>query len=240
MRKKNGKAFYFLFLTLTSAILILSCRAFAVHTKSTLHSDISYHYKVQSNYSILIDLNERRIYLLNNGKLVRKYPCAVGSPETPSPIGSFKITEKHTWGEGFGGYWMGINCIWGKYGIHGTLSPWSIGTASSHGCFRMYSEDAQELYETIPVGTPVCVTGGCFGAFGDGYRVIMPYMYGYDVMVVQERMKKLGYFNGYCSGRYDTEYFKTAIHKFQHDNGLPLSDNIDLKMLNALNFMMMD
>ncbi|MBC7959481.1 MAG: L,D-transpeptidase [Vallitaleaceae bacterium] len=34
---------------------------------------------------------------------------------------------------------------WGKYAIHGTDEPWSIGSSLSKGCIRMYSEDAAEL-----------------------------------------------------------------------------------------------
>ncbi len=44
------------------------------------------------------------------------------------------------------------------YRIHGTDAPWTIGTAASKGCIRMYSEDVVDLYPRIPVGTKVTVT----------------------------------------------------------------------------------
>lgn len=41
--------------------------------------------------------------------------------------------------------------------IHGTNDPSSIGTNASSGCFRMYREDVEELYEMVRAGTPVTV-----------------------------------------------------------------------------------
>lgn len=44
------------------------------------------------------------------------------------------------------------------YRIHGTDAPWTIGTAVSKGCIRMYNEDVIHLYPRVRVGTPVTVT----------------------------------------------------------------------------------
>lgn len=41
--------------------------------------------------------------------------------------------------------------------IHGTTEPRSIGHAASNGCIRMYNQDVIELYERVPLGTPVSV-----------------------------------------------------------------------------------
>ena len=41
--------------------------------------------------------------------------------------------------------------------IHGTNEPWTIGHAVSSGCIRLRNEDVMELYDRIPVGTPVVV-----------------------------------------------------------------------------------
>ncbi len=43
------------------------------------------------------------------------------------------------------------------YRIHGTTAPWSIGTAASSGCIRMFNEDVIDLYQRCPVGTRVSV-----------------------------------------------------------------------------------
>ncbi len=44
------------------------------------------------------------------------------------------------------------------YRIHGTDAPWTIGTAVSKGCIRMYNEDALDVFNRVPVGTKVTVT----------------------------------------------------------------------------------
>jgi lipoprotein-anchoring transpeptidase ErfK/SrfK len=45
----------------------------------------------------------------------------------------------------------------GQYAIHGTNRPDSIGTFASYGCFRMFNEDIIDLFQRVPVGTPVIV-----------------------------------------------------------------------------------
>jgi lipoprotein-anchoring transpeptidase ErfK/SrfK len=42
-------------------------------------------------------------------------------------------------------------------GIHGTDATWSIGTAASHGCIRMMIPDVEELYDLVPLNTPIYV-----------------------------------------------------------------------------------
>lgn len=41
--------------------------------------------------------------------------------------------------------------------IHGTNDPSSIGRNASSGCFRMYRQDVEELYEMVQPGTQVIV-----------------------------------------------------------------------------------
>jgi lipoprotein-anchoring transpeptidase ErfK/SrfK len=46
----------------------------------------------------------------------------------------------------------------GEYAIHGTNVPGSIGGFVSYGCIRMLNPDISDLYQRVPVGTPVVVT----------------------------------------------------------------------------------
>jgi lipoprotein-anchoring transpeptidase ErfK/SrfK len=50
--------------------------------------------------------------------------------------------------------WMGI---FDGAGIHGTDDVGSLGTAASHGCVRMAVPDVVELYDQVPVGTPIYI-----------------------------------------------------------------------------------
>ena len=43
------------------------------------------------------------------------------------------------------------------YRIHGTTAPETIGRSVSNGCIRMLNEHVIDLYNRVPVGTPVTV-----------------------------------------------------------------------------------
>ncbi|MBM6594259.1 L,D-transpeptidase [Microvirga sp. BT291] len=43
------------------------------------------------------------------------------------------------------------------YRLHGTTEPWSIGEAVSSGCIRLFNQDIIDLFNRVPVGTPVVV-----------------------------------------------------------------------------------
>lgn len=195
--------------------------------------------KAPKNVSLLIDITENKLYVISQGVIIKTYPVASGKYNTPSPLGDWNITSRGTWGEGFGGYWMGLNVPWGRYGIHGTERPYSIGGAVSHGCIRMYNKDAVELYKLTKFGTPVRIYGGPFGSFGNGFRVLKPGDRGSDVYEVQKRLKQKGYFKGYVSGIYD-EGTKKAVHNFQKKNNLELSNSIGRSFYNRLGIILFD
>ncbi len=75
------------------------------------------------------------------------------------------MVEKAYWGgEGFGSRWLGLNVPWGgKYGIHGTNQPGSIGYNISAGCVRMRNRDIEELYELVSKDTIVHIENGDYG-----------------------------------------------------------------------------
>jgi lipoprotein-anchoring transpeptidase ErfK/SrfK len=50
--------------------------------------------------------------------------------------------------------WMGI---FDGAGIHGTDDVGSLGSAASHGCVRMSVPDVIDLYDQVPVGTPIYI-----------------------------------------------------------------------------------
>jgi len=43
--------------------------------------------------------------------------------------------------------------------IHGTPDTEPVGVPRSHGCIRMRNADVLELFEMVPAGTPVLITG---------------------------------------------------------------------------------
>ncbi|HEX2926648.1 MAG TPA: L,D-transpeptidase [Ruminiclostridium sp.] len=114
------------------------------------------------------------LQLYDNEKVIKEYDIALGTPFEQTPTGAFHIFLKEeypTWtpGENFtdrtpvppgpdnplGTRWMEFKP---GYGIHGTNKGWDISFPVSGGCIRMHDKDAQELYNIVPIGTPVIIS----------------------------------------------------------------------------------
>jgi L,D-transpeptidase ErfK/SrfK len=65
---------------------------------------------------------------------------------------------------------------WPSYLIHGTNKPAGVGLRSSHGCIRLYPEDIEQFYNSVPIGTQVRVVNQPF-VFGwrDGQLYLQPF-----------------------------------------------------------------
>ena len=57
------------------------------------------------------------------------------------------------------------------YLLHGTNKPYGVGMRVSHGCIRLYPEDIAELFEQLPVGTPVRIIDEPYKAGWSGGRL---------------------------------------------------------------------
>lgn len=189
-------------------------------------------------YVILIDLNERCLFLIksNSKKIIKSYPIASGKNGTPSPIGTWKIIDKGTWSNAFGTRWMGLNVPWGKYGIHGTNKPYSIGTPASMGCIRMNNGDAEDLYDRVSPGTVVIIYGGSYGLQYNRFRTLSPGNTGTDVLEVQKTLKNKGYYPYALDGIYG-EGLKKSVIKFELNNKLTITHNISYELYKALDML---
>ncbi len=189
--------------------------------------------------ALLIDTSNLTITLLEDGLPIKQYRVGVGEPSTPTPLGQFKVIEKAAWAGGFGTRWMGLNVPWGKYGIHGTNKPWTVGQRKSGGCIRMLNRDVEELYSMVPVGTPVVITAGHFGTLGSFRPRIEPGAKGSYVLEVQKRLAKLGYEHAGFDGVYGPGT-ERAIMQLQRDKGLPVTGIVDMRTYEALGLFIFD
>jgi len=184
--------------------------------------------------SILINPVTRRLIVYVNETPYHAYPVAIGKRETPTPIGEFKVAEKHVnWGTGFGTRWIGLDVPWGMYGIHGTNKPGSIGTYASHGCIRMLNRHVEELYTWVRVGTRVTIAGHVLGNVAEEPRRLVEGHTGGDVMLVQNRLRAGGYFHGTCNGKFGPAT-EAAVRSFERANGLNIDGVVDEAMYKAL------
>lgn len=178
---------------------------------------------------ITVDVEQRVLRLTNGEKVIKTYPVAVGKPETPTPLGNWTIVQKvKNPGGPFGARWMRLSVPWGGFGIHGTNNPNSIGKAVSHGCVRMYNNDVIELYDIVPIGTPVKIVGAVITG-----RLLRVGSEGSDVQVVQQRLKILGYYPGEVDGVYGP-VTEQAVKAFQKDQGLVPDGIVGPRTYNAL------
>ena len=122
-----------------------------------------------SGVSIVVDLSDRKLYVMRGGETSREYRVAVGSPRHPTPRGSYRV-GRVVWNP----RWVPPDAEWARnkkardpgdprnpmgkvkiffrapdYYIHGTRETDSLGRAESHGCIRMRNADAVALARLI-------------------------------------------------------------------------------------------
>ncbi|MGN8117294.1 L,D-transpeptidase [Labrys sp. 22185] len=128
--------------------------------------------------TIVIQTEERFLYLIQDNKTAMRYGIGVGR-EGFQWSGLLKISRKQEWPDwrpppemikrqpylprfmaGGPGNPMGARALYlgsTSYRIHGTNQPETIGYAVSSGCIRLVNPDVINLYDRVPVGTRVVV-----------------------------------------------------------------------------------
>ena len=230
-----------LILFLVAIFLILGNLIYKITMKNRISLEDVYLKRNSGTYTILVEVHKKQLKLIDreNESVLKTYPIATGKPSSPTPLGTFKIVEKAQWGEGFGTRWLGLNVPWGKYGIHGTNRPGSIGGNLSAGCIRMRNRDVEELYSMVSNNTIVTIINGLYGPFGQGFRELKPGDRGSDVLEVQKRLQQKGYYEGSLDGIYG-EGMKSALIKFLKDNNLSLIDKISEEIYSKLDIVLME
>ncbi len=121
----------------------------------------------------------KQLYLFNsNNKMIASFPATIGSSDTPSPTGTYKVTgvAPNPWysyspsnfvqGKNLkplslppgpngpvGNIWIGLSKK--SFGIHGTPNPSAISKTASHGCIRLTNWDANDLGKKVRSGVTV-------------------------------------------------------------------------------------
>lgn len=204
-------------------LIVIICLFFFIFTLIEDRAVISIQEELDpADISLVVNAYKKELKVFKEGSLLHTFPVAVGKSSTKSPVGEWAIVHKDAhWGGGFGERWMGLNVPWGKYGIHGTNKPYSIGTAASHGCIRMFNRDVKKLYQWVEIGTRVKIIGPRDPIVITHF--LTPKQSGRDVLLLQERLRKHGFDPGYTDGMYGTST-EEAIREFKYIYGL--QDNL--------------
>ncbi len=128
--------------------------------------------------TIIIDTQERHLYLIQDQTHALRYGIGVGR-DGFTWQGLLQISRKAEWPDwhpppemierqpylprfmaGGPGNPLGARAMYlgnTVYRIHGTNAPETIGQAVSSGCFRLVNDDVTDLYSRVQVGTHVIV-----------------------------------------------------------------------------------
>ena len=133
---------------------------------------------------VIVSFGDRRVYLVTKPGEALSYPIAIPREQsrwagetsvtqkrenpswTPTPTMLAENPRLPRWVPG--GHPMnpmGVRALYlgsSTYRIHGTDAPWTIGSAVSKGCIRMYNQDVIDLYPRVKVGSHVTVTWNSF------------------------------------------------------------------------------
>jgi hypothetical protein len=124
----------------------------------------------RTRWSAVVSLGRREVVVRRAGRVVLRFPVAIGSPSTPTPIGRFAVTDKlltEDPGSPYGCCILALSARqprtpqgWGggdRVAIHATNLPETIGTAASLGCLRGPAERVRRAVMTVPLGTLVTI-----------------------------------------------------------------------------------
>jgi lipoprotein-anchoring transpeptidase ErfK/SrfK len=121
----------------------------------------------------------KQLYLFNSrNQMIGSFPATIGSSDTPSPTGTYKVTgvARNPWysyspsnfiqgnntkplslppgpNAPVGNIWIGLSKK--SFGIHGTPNPSAISKTASHGCIRLTNWDANDLGKKVKSGVTV-------------------------------------------------------------------------------------
>jgi hypothetical protein len=164
--KIHGRSVRVCGVTLAAMVLLATTAANAQGRRAFTQWQTADH-RVQSGRRIVVSIPDRKLALVEKGRVVRVFRVAVGAPESPSPAGEYRIVQRLVrptyYAPGvvipagpqnpLGPRWIGLNLK--SYGIHGTNQPRSIGHNESHGCIRMRNRDMVKFFDMVRLGDAV-------------------------------------------------------------------------------------
>jgi lipoprotein-anchoring transpeptidase ErfK/SrfK len=153
-------------------------RTFAVPSKRLRPKVTTRQLTRRYRYFISISRNTKVLRLFVNRRLAKTYRVGIGQAGFETPAGLYEIESKAAnpawyvpnkpWAGALAGKvipgndpsnpikarWMGFH---DGAGIHGTADTASIGTSASHGCIRMLIPEVIDLYDRVPLRTPLYI-----------------------------------------------------------------------------------
>lgn len=123
-------------------------------------------------YRITVNLAAHELVFTKDGREILRSAIVAGSPRTPTPLGTYYITDpvdlQSQPGGAYGAFALGLsgysevlfefNGGPGQIAIHGTNNPGLMGQDVSNGCIRVPNDVAVAIGTEAPLGTPVVIS----------------------------------------------------------------------------------
>jgi len=118
--------------------------------------------KADDGKLIVVVLSEQKVYVYQNGSLLKTFIVSTGVAKYPTVTGHYKVYVKYASATMSGdGYYLPnvpwIMYFYEGYSFHGTYWHHNFGHPMSHGCVNMYTPDAEWLFNWAHVGTAVWI-----------------------------------------------------------------------------------
>lgn len=129
-------------------------------------------YSTPTGYAIAVDKETKQVGVFTGQKgnyvLAKQFPCATGAQRSPTPNGVYHMGARGLYfNTGTRGRCWYYTQIKGNYLFHSqiydrqnrpvNIIDGAMGAAVSHGCIRLYLNDAKWLYDNMPSGTTIVV-----------------------------------------------------------------------------------
>jgi hypothetical protein len=105
------------------------------------------------NVTVKVSIRRQRAYVMEGQEMLLAMPVTVGTPSTPTPRGTYQITDKQEKRRTRNGaptpYWCGFAP---KLGFH---TGWLKHYPCTDGSIRMHENLAPKFYRLVKRGTPV-------------------------------------------------------------------------------------
>jgi lipoprotein-anchoring transpeptidase ErfK/SrfK len=123
----------------------------------------------RTRWRLTADLSSRTVNVIHGALRVRRLRVTIGGRSTPTPPGTYAITDKlkgRAFGSSFGCCILALSghqpkvltgSVDGRLAIHGTDRPDLVGARASEGCLRARDRDVRWLMRTVPVGTQLTI-----------------------------------------------------------------------------------
>jgi hypothetical protein len=116
-----------------------------------------------------VDLSTRTLTATHDGAVLRSVRVAIGARATPTPVGTFAVTDRilgRAYGASYGCCILALTghqpkvrrgSVDGRLAIHGTDAPGTVGARASQGCLRTLDADVRWLRRHVPIGTQLTI-----------------------------------------------------------------------------------